>query len=197
MGLKVELEVLKRGYYPTGEGKVRVKIYPAKLKSIELTERGNLRKILIISRSSNFLKDKKVAERQVSGAKEIFKRLNLPLETKIEYHETVSPGSSICLISEFENTILGADNLGKLGVLAEEIGRKCALQLLEEEKTRACLDRFLADQILPYLALASGISKVSVSQITSHFKTNAWVIEKFVEGKFEIEGNIVIWEKKK
>jgi len=29
---------------------------------------------------------------------------------------------------------------------------------------------------------------VTVSEITNHCKTNIWVIEKFIEGKFEIKG---------
>jgi len=193
MGPKVEIEILKRGYYPEGGAKLKAKIFPAKLKPINLTERGKIKKILIISGASQSLKNKKVAERQVAGVKEILGKLNLPIEEKIEYYETQSPGSQICLITEFENTILGMDNLGKIGKRAEDVGKEAAIELLKEEKTQACLDRYLADQILPYMALAEGRSQVTVSEITEHCKTNIWVIEKFIEGKFEIEQNLITW----
>jgi RNA 3'-phosphate cyclase len=193
MGLKVEIEILKRGYYPEGGAKLKAKIYPTKLKLINLTERGKIKKILIISGASQSLKNKKVAERQVAGAKEILEKLNLQIEEKIEYYDTQSPGSQICLIAEFENTILGMDQLGKLGKRAEDVGKEAAIELLKEEKTQACLDRYLADQILPYMALAEGNSQVTVSEITEHCKTNIWVIEKFIKGKFEIRKNLISW----
>jgi len=69
-----------------------------------------------------------------------------------------------------------------------------ALELLREQKSGACLDKHLADQILPYLALVSKKSQVTVSEITNHCKTNVWVIEKFIEGKFKIKNNLISWE---
>lgn len=111
----------------------------------------------------------------------------MPLEEKIEYYLTQSPGSQICLVAEFENTLIGTDNIGKLGKRAEDVGKEAALELLKEQKTGACLDKHMADQILPFLALSSGKSQVTVSEITGHCKTNIEVIEKFLEGKFEIK----------
>jgi RNA 3'-terminal phosphate cyclase len=89
--------------------------------------------------------------------------------------------------------MIGVDNLGKLGKKAEIIGQEVALDLLKEQKTEACLDKYLTDQILPYLALANGASKVTVSEITNHCKTNMWIIEKFLEGRFIINGNLIAW----
>jgi len=170
-----------------------VKIFPSKLKSLSLIERGKLKRILVISGASEFLKERKVAERQLAGTREILGKLKLPMEEKIEYYKTQSPGSQICLIAEFENTILGVDNLGKLGKRAENVGRETAIELLNEEKTRACLDKYLGDQILIFLALAKKKSEITVSQITKHCKTNIWTIEKFLKGNFEIEGNLIKW----
>ncbi len=206
----VEINVIRRGYYPEGGAKVEVKIYPVKLKKINpapflkyqkwcgvnLIERGNLKKILIISGSSEFLKNKKVAERQLMGTREILGKLNLPIEERTEYYQTRSPGSQVCLIGEFENTVIGVDNLGKMGKRAEDVGKEAALELLKEQKSNACLDKHLSDQILPYLALASGKSQVIVSEITEHCKTNAWVIEKFLEGEFKIDDNLISWTPK-
>jgi RNA 3'-phosphate cyclase len=190
---KVEINILERGYYPEGGAKIEATIYPAKLKNFNLTERGKFQKILVISGASEFLKNKKVAERQSAGVKEILGKLKLPIEEKVEYYKTQCPGSQICLAALFENTVIGTDNLGKLEKRAEDIGKEAALELLKEQKSEACLDKHLADQILPYLALASGKSQVTVSEITNHCKTNIWVIEKFLEGKFEIKGNLITW----
>ncbi len=196
MGGKIEVNILKRGYYPEGGAKVEVKVFPSRLKNLNLTERGSLKKILVISGASNVLKAKKVAERQVVGIREVLGKLKLPTEERVEYYQTQSPGSQVCLIGEFENTVIGVDNLGKLGKRAENVGKEAAWELLKEQKSNACLDKHLTDQILPYLALASEKSQVAVSEITEHCKTNAWVIEKFLEGEFKIDDNLISWTPK-
>ena len=186
MEAKVEINILRRGYYPEGGAKVEVTVFSSNLKNLNLTERSSLKKILVISGASNTLKGKKVAERQLAGVREILGKLKLPIEEKVEYYDTACPGSQICLIAEFENTLIGTDNLGKLGKRAEDVGKEAALELLREQKSESCLDRHLADQILPYMALSKGKSQVTVSEITDHCKTNIWVIEKFIERKFKI-----------
>ena len=206
--LLIEVNVIKRGYYPEGGAKVEVIVSPFRLKPLNLTERGPLKKITAISGASEFLKEKKVAERQLMGVREVLGKLKLPVEEKVEYYDTRCPGSQICLTAEFENTVVGTDNLGKLGKRAEDVGKEAALELLKEQKTGACLDKHSADQILPYMAL-SDKSQVTVSEITDHCKTNIWVIEKlaqyrneisgagFLEGGFEIDGNLITWISKK
>jgi RNA 3'-phosphate cyclase len=193
MGVKTEINIIKRGYYPEGGAKVEMKIFPSKLRSLNLIERGALKKILIISGASNDLKNKKVAERQIAGAKEVLGKLKLPIEERAEYYQTESPGSQFCIAAEFENTIIGTDNLGRIGKRAEDVGKEAALDLLKEERSQSCLDKHLADQILVFIALASGKSQVTVSEITEHCKTNIWAIEKFLEGKFEVKDNLIIW----
>lgn len=190
---KIEINVIRKGYYPEGNAKVELTIYPAKLKKLNLVERGQLKKILAISGASESLKNKKVAERQLAGVREVLGKLKLSIEEGVEYYPTRCPGSQICLVAEFENTVIGTDNLGKLGKRAEDVGKEAALELIKEQKTQACLDKHLADQILPFMALSSNKSQVTVSEITNHCKTNIWVIEKFLNGRFEIKNNLITW----
>lgn len=193
IGTKIEINILRRGYYPKGGARVEIKIYPSNLKCLNLTKREQFKKVLIISGAANQLKDKKVAERQIAGVREVLGKLKLPMEEKAEYFDTYCPGSQICLTAEFENTIIGTDNLGKLGKKAEEVGKEAAGELLKEQKSNACLDKHLADQILLYMALTKRKSQIKVSEITNHCKTNIWVIEKFINGKFEIKENLISW----
>jgi len=193
LGAPIQINLRKRGYYPVGGAQVEVKISPASLKPLNLTERGDLKKILILSGASTSLKNKKVAERQITGVKEILGKLKLPLEEKVEYYETDCPGSQICLIADFANSTLGASSLGKIGKPAEEVGKEAALELLQEEKSNACLDKYLADQVIPYLALLNQKTTVTVSAITRHCQTNIWVTEKFIPGQFVIKNNSITW----
>ena len=193
MGLKIEANIKKRGYYPAGGAEAEIIIHPSKLKGINLTERGALLKIIALSGASESLKEKELAQRQLQGVREVLGKLKLPTEEKIDYYPSQCPGSHLCLVAEFTNTIIGTDNLGKLGKRAEEVGKETALELLKEQKSQACFDKYLADQIIPYLALAAGKSRITVSEITSHCQTNIWLVEKFLKGGFEIKDNTISW----
>jgi RNA 3'-phosphate cyclase len=191
-----EIEVKKRGFYPEGGAELSVKIYPQKIKPFSLLEKGSLRKVSIISCASEGLRRKKVAERQLAWAKEALRKLSLPLEEVILYEKSTSEGSVINIVAEFEKSIIGVDNLGRLGKPAEEVGKEAALNFLREGKQNAVFDKYMGDQILAYLALSKGISQAALAEITPHCKSNIWVIEKFLEGKFEVSGNnTVSWKK--
>jgi RNA 3'-terminal phosphate cyclase (ATP) len=187
MGVDINIEILKYGFYPKGGGKVRVIIKPCKkLKSINLVERGKLEKTDGRSIVSENLREKRVAERQFEGVRKI---LRLENET-ITYVPTLSPGSSINLHAHFKNCKLGASSIGELGKPAEKVGEEAAEHLMRQISSNACLDKHMADQILPYIALV-GDSKVSVAEITNHCKTNIWVIEKFLPVKFDVKDKII------
>jgi RNA 3'-phosphate cyclase len=209
IGAKVEISILRRGYYPEGGAKVEARVFPSRLatyrkgdsgawlKNLNLFKRKALKKITVISGASTILRNKKVAERQIAGVREVLGKFKLPIKEEVEYFDTSCPGSQICLIAEFENTIIGTDNLGKLNKRAEDIGKEAALELLKEQKSETCLDKYSADQVLPYLSLSRGKSQVTCSEITKHSQANIWVIEKFLDGKFEIKNNLISWTSKK
>lgn len=195
-GLKTEIKIEKRGYYPAGGAKVFAKTFPGKILPFNLIERGNFKKIFLFSSSSLLLKERKVAERQIQGAFEILGKLKIPFEKKVEYQESESPGSSFLILGEFENTILGKDSIGKIGKRAEEIGRESALRFLRYSKENDVIDEFLLDQILIYLALAQKEIKIFTPKLTPHSKTNIWLIEKFQLGKFKYENNFLTFSPK-
>jgi RNA 3'-phosphate cyclase len=193
MNYKIELEIRRRGYYPVGGSEVKAVIYPTKqFKPIKLIERGKLQKISGLSYASKHLEKAKVAERQAKIAEETLKRLNISIKIETKYFDTACPGCSIDLFAICENSVLGANSLGMRGKPAEKVGEEAAKDLIKQINSNACLDEHMADQILPYIAVARN-SKVSVAEITNHVKTNIWIIEKFLPVKFEInEKNRVI-----
>jgi len=191
MGVKIKLETLHYGFYPKGGGRVEVEIIPTKnLKPLNLVERGDLKKIEAWSIASEKLKERKVAERQLLGAQGVLGKID---KKNIIYTSTYSEGTSLQLYVHFKNCRLGYGILGEIGRRAEEVGKEAAREFKKEIDSRACLDRFMADQILPYIALAQGKGQFSVSEVTNHCLTNIWVIEKFIKGRFGIEGNVISW----
>jgi RNA 3'-phosphate cyclase len=187
MGIDIESEVLKYGFYPKGGGRIKVKIKPCnKIKPWVCLERGDVKRYDIRSIVSKPLEKAKVAERQIEGAKKIITKFDCEY---FEYVETLSPGTAIHIHAHCDNSVLGSTFLGRLGKPAERIGEECANFLMKQINSNACLDEHMADQILPYIALAGG--SVSVAEITNHCKTNMWVIEKFLPVKFEINDRII------
>ncbi len=189
LGADVECNLKKRGYYPKGGGEISAEINTSKMKKIELIERGNLLKIIGVANASEELKKPMVAEREAESAEGKLKHLDVPIEIKKEYCETFSVGTSISLCAEFEKTLIGADSFGKRGKPAEEVGKDAAEKLLEEINSNGCVDRRMADQLIPYMALWGG--KIKTREISMHTQTNIWVAEKLLNVKFEVSNNVI------
>jgi RNA 3'-terminal phosphate cyclase (ATP) len=182
-----EIEIIKQGFYPRGGGKIKIKFEPTdELNSVQLMEIGKVKSIKGISIAGKL--PKHIADRQTNSAQKILSDYgfqNIEIESKIV--DTFSPGTSITLWADCENSIIGADNIGKRGVPAEKIGQKAALDLINSLESKAALDKYMADQILLFLALAKSNSRIIVEDITQHCLTNIKVCEDLLEVEFEID----------
>jgi len=193
MGIDLQIAVSRRGYYPKGGAQVAVAIKPALPKCLTITERGAPKGIALISSASSSLKARRVAERQIEAALATIEPLRMKVETSVDYASSISAGSALCIVAQFENTVVGSDSLGARGKMAEQVGREVATAIMEELASNGCLDRHMADQLLVYMALAGPGSCVSVSEITTHCRTNMRVIEQFLNGRFEVRHNFIRW----
>jgi RNA 3'-terminal phosphate cyclase (GTP) len=207
-----EFELLHRGYYPKGGGKIILKIKPKysllsfksfidflvfireENKKIELKEQGKIIFIKGISHASKDLMNTNVAERQAKQARYILNKFGMPVKIDSFYADSLSTGSGITVWALFSNeqeldfenpVIIGADALGEKRKKAEKVGEDSALKLIKEIKKEGAADSHLADQLLPFMALFGG--SIKASQITDHCKTNMYVIEKFLDVKFRID----------
>lgn len=185
-GLKTNLEVLKRGYYPKGGGEVRLEIEPIKdPKSIFLTEPGRLVSIRGISIASSSLALREVSQRQAKAAEQTLKqRFSVPIKIEIEYAKTASIGSEINLFAYTQNNcILGADARGEKNKSAEQVGREAAEKLIKEIDSGAGVDVHLADNLIPWLCFLKG--SIKAGTISLHTQTNLWICELFLGKVFE------------
>ncbi|MBU0472196.1 MAG: RNA 3'-terminal phosphate cyclase [Nanoarchaeota archaeon] len=197
----IEVKTMLRGYYPKGGGKVIVKINSkaigAELKPLELTDQGELLQIRGVSHASSELENARVADRQASTAEILLSDLKVPINISRQYANSLSIGSGITLwamfIKKYVNIsvpiVLGADSLGDKGKKAEEVGREAALNLKKEISSKAVIDQYLTDQLIPMLGIVRGA--VKTSKVTNHTKSNIYVTEQFLDVKFKIEGNII------
>jgi len=87
---------------------------------------------------------------------------------------------------------LGADQAGAPQRRAEAIGTYVAQRLLEELRTGATLDRYAADQLIPFAALAEGESRFRLASITDHVHSNAWLAKEMLEADVRLEGGELV-----
>jgi RNA 3'-phosphate cyclase len=187
-GVSLKINVERYGFYPKGRGKVNVEVGGVKnLNSVRFVERGELKEISAFSIASKELQKAKVAERQLSGLESVLGKIN----GSYQYVDTLSVGTSLLAITEYENCILGKDGLGEKGKRAEEIGREVGIELKKSIESNACLDKFMADQILIFTALAKGTSEFTIEEFTDHVNTNMITCERLLNVRFVKEGNKV------
>ncbi|MFZ8830080.1 MAG: RNA 3'-terminal phosphate cyclase, partial [Candidatus Aenigmatarchaeota archaeon] len=185
-GVSLKINVEKYGFYPKGGGKVNVEVDGVKnLNSVRFVERGELKEISAFSIVSKELQKAKVAERQLSGLESVLGEM----KGSYQYVDTLSIGTSLLAVAEYENCILGKDGLGEKGKRAEDVGKEVGLELKKSIESDACLDKFMADQILIFAALAEGISEFTIEEFSEHVNTNILTCEKLLNVKFEKEGN--------
>jgi RNA 3'-phosphate cyclase len=191
MGVAVDMDVMGRGYYPKGGGRVRMTITPVeRLERLMLLKREDPVSVDGVAHSQNL--PSHIVEREIKGVREILKEARI----SPEYGKGVSTGTGIDLWAVYENTVLGAGDLGERGKPAEKVGRTAGRRLMAEIKSGAAADTHLSDQILPFMALADGESIIKTAGLSNHFKTNRYIVERILGNRFEItitnDGNYVI-----
>lgn len=190
VGLQANLEIIRYGFYPKGGGEVSLNIGGLKNNRPLIKEtQGVIRNIQGLSVASKELASKEVAQRQARAAYDYLKqRFNCPISITSLYVDTKSIGSEISLFAHTNKGVrLGSDARGEKGKLSESVGLGAARILHEDFESGATVDRHLADNIIPWLALLGG--KFLISELTNHTRTNIWVCEKFFGKIFRIEEN--------
>lgn len=216
-GEKIELKVIRRGYYPKGGGEVSLEITPRfklkefnnfqalteelKLKTakINLLKQGVLEQIRGIINLSRELEEKEVGERIKNAASNKLKKYAVPINMRIDYVQSRCVGGEIVLWAlfsqerkiDFDNpVILGSDTLIEPRKSAEEVGKEAAQKLSEEIDSETAADEHLADQLISYMGLLES-SKIMAKKVSKHAETNIYVVEKFLPVQFNVDKKII------
>ncbi|MCS6953475.1 MAG: RNA 3'-terminal phosphate cyclase [Bryobacterales bacterium] len=194
MGLSARVEMRRPGYVPRGGGILVLTVEPVRrgLDPLVLDRPGPVERITGIALASH-LADRDVAGRMARTAHKVLAEAGHRATIEERDDRTaLQPGAALALFADLAGAgRLGADWAGAPGRTSEAIGRKVARQLLEDLATGATLDRFAADQIIPFAALARGESRFRVPSMTDHMQSNVWLASLFLGTDYKMDGQIL------
>ncbi|MEI6796421.1 MAG: RNA 3'-terminal phosphate cyclase [Methanomassiliicoccales archaeon] len=186
MGVDGEAEVLARGFYPEGGGKVAIDISSRlPLAPIHLGRTTGRPRIYAEGVTQNL--PTHVCNRMAMSFK---KHIVASGGAEARCLETrgLSTGAGLTVWADFGETWLGADALGERGVPAERVGELAAEKLMTLISSGAGADEHAADHLLPYMALAAAPSSMLVREMTPHMETQMETISLFLPARIAVEG---------
>jgi RNA 3'-terminal phosphate cyclase (ATP) len=189
MGVEAGIEVLRRGHYPKGGGEVVLKAMPVKsVRPIRALERGPVQSIRGVSHCTNL--PEHVSVRQAASAERLLREkgnANVRISTEVQ-NTGGSLGSGIVLWAEVGGDLrIGSDALGAREKRSEEVGSEAAGKLLAELQTGLAVDRHLGDMLIPYMAIANGVSEAGLASLTTHSETMMWITKAFLDVEWQVK----------
>lgn len=176
MGIEFSIEIIKRGYYPKGNGEVKLEVYPSKIKSLTLSKRetNNLKLKCTFSKISiDVIKEK------IEIIKEKISKANFNVEIEIKEEEAIDSGASLLIYSIDKNSIIGIDGLFD--------NKKQNFDLdFEKFNNSLGVDESLADMLVVPASLGINKTVFQVKEITEHLETNLFVTSKITGCKYGI-----------
>jgi len=196
-GADFEYEVVKKGFFPKGGGEVNLFVNPVRhINPIDMMDPGKVTSVTGWCFVAGSL-PMKVAEQIASSCKRMLKEQNSPaldgvdinIETyKEAAHASHGNGSGIVLVAHTSTgCVMGGSALGSPKKTPEETGKKCANELLEAVESGGCTDKYVQDQLILFMALAAGESRVRTGPITLHTETAIHIAEQLTNAKFSVE----------
>jgi RNA 3'-terminal phosphate cyclase (ATP) len=182
MGGNVRLDLVRHGFFPAGGGEMRATIAPSPLAPLQLLERGRVVRRRAVAIVSNLPLSIAERELRVVGWEDAAAR---PVES-------AGPGNVVMLEAESENASELVTAFGRKGLPAERVAERALAEMERYLAADVPVGEHLADQLLLYVALAGGSFRTL--PLSSHARTNASLIERFLPGKFVVSGDRVRWE---
>jgi RNA 3'-terminal phosphate cyclase (ATP) len=194
MGIHASVEMLRPGYVPRGGGQLRLTVRPSvgPIRPLVLERGGSVEALSGITLASH-LDQRKVAQRIADSARAVLEQAGYaPVIEVTTDSSSLQAGAAVALVAHLAGGgILGSDRAGAPGRQSERLGRDAARQLLEDIESGATVDRYAADQIIPFAALAAGESRILIPGITEHVETSVWLAQEFLGAEVSVCGQVM------
>lgn len=189
MGVQIDVELRRYGFYPAGGGELVAQVQPCKnLQSLDLMTRGE--PVAAYAESVVAGIPAHVAERELGcvqsemgwSASQLHRVLAPPDQ---------GPGNALLITLEYRHVTEVFSAIGERKRRAEEVATSALREARHYLGLHAALGEHLADQAMIPMALAGG-GRFTTSHVSLHTKTNAQVIAAFLPVRFAFEkyGNV-------
>jgi RNA 3'-terminal phosphate cyclase (ATP) len=188
MGVRAEIRLRRWGWYPAGGGQVEATVEPAPgLRGFVPAGPPDFTSVRGLSAVSRL--PRSIAERQRRRAVERQAAAGVPAAIGME-EDATAPGPGTLLFVGVPGRA-GFVALGRRGVPAERVADEAVDALLGFRDSGADVDEHLADQLVPFLVLAAGESRLTCPAASSHLRTVVWVVRQFVPAAVALEAGPV------
>jgi RNA 3'-terminal phosphate cyclase (ATP) len=179
IGIRAAVALRRWGWYPRGGGEVAAAITPTPRAALRgFVADAPDRPPLIRGLSAVSRLPRTIAERQRTRAWARLAGAGIDAEIAIEDDApALGPGTLVFLAVRGR---AGFSALGRRGLPAEEVADAAVTPLLAYLASGAAVDDHLADQLLPFCALAGTESTFTCPTISPHLATVAWLTEQFL-----------------
>lgn len=186
MGIVIELELVRPGFYPRGGGAIRAVIHPCSrvmpvtLTSCpELTTAGGFSAIAGLPGA--------VGKRQARRLTVRLKSSGIESHIPVEEWDAANPGTVAAVIFRQAPVPPLFFGLGERGKPAESVADDAADDAIRFRESGCPVDPHSADQLILPLVFAPGGSEFLASELTRHLSTNIATVRKFVDRSIGIE----------
>ena len=188
MNFDLEIQIERHGFYPKGGACVFAKLHsPPLLQGLNIETFEKPKVAHILSFESKHLQRARVAERQTRTITTALKKQNIEAMVFNESVSSDNPGSGVLIYSKTKKSVISGDFVGERKLSAEKVGQKAFNRYFKTIEKESTIDPFLADQVLPIMATASGPSVFLTPYLSNHTKTNIMLIKDVLDVEVNTE----------
>lgn len=183
MGIEVEMELQRHGFYPRGGGQWQARIKPNGLiGSLELLHTGELTTRQAVVTNAHL--PEHIARRELE---EIARQCRWSSQ-ELHCNNVHSLGAgnlvSMRLVHQYCTEVV--EYVGQVGVSAEQVAKRAVKALRRYQVAGVPVGEHLADQLMLPMALGAG-GAIRTLKPSLHTRTNKDVIERFMDKRFVFE----------
>lgn len=186
LGIRVELEMTRPGFYPRGGGEIRAVIHPCTkvnglslLTCPELTTAGGFSAFAGLPES--------VGRKQAGRLSVRLKSEGVESHIPMEEWEAANPGSVAAVIFRQAPVPPLFFGLGERGKPSESVADDAADEAIAFRDAKCPVDPHSADQLLLPLAFSDDASEYKTSEVTRHLTTNVETVRQFADRVIQID----------
>ncbi|XP_034671238.1 RNA 3'-terminal phosphate cyclase [Drosophila subobscura] len=194
-GISFKLKVLHYGFCPRGNGRCQLDVEPVRQVSAgQFLEFGQPQWVDGVSFCAGRIPMILATEMQETAVR-VIHRLWPHQDCRIQVvkhspEKACDNGAGIVIVAHTSTgCVLGSSALGQKKVLAHMLGSDASSQLSGYISKEICVDDNLQDQLIIFMALASGCSRFLSGPLTQHTRTAIYVAEQMTGVKFNVAVN--------